>query len=81
MKEHLHHHVFKVISKLAGEQSLQVYAIGGFVRDLFLKRPSKDIDIFYPSVSGSFVFSELWRPGWMSFGKLRAGWANVGGDV
>jgi TonB-linked SusC/RagA family outer membrane protein len=43
--------------------------------------PSDDIDIFYPSVSGSFVFSEVWRPSWISFGKLRAGWANVGGDV
>lgn len=45
MKEHLQHHIFKVISKLAGQQNQQVYAIGGFVRDLFLHRPSKDIDI------------------------------------
>lgn len=45
MKEHLQHHIFKTISQLAGRQNLQVYAIGGFVRDLFLKRPSKDIDI------------------------------------
>ncbi|WP_345213310.1 CCA tRNA nucleotidyltransferase [Mucilaginibacter gynuensis] len=45
MKEHLQHHIFKVISKLAAQQNLQVFAIGGFVRDLFLKRPSKDIDI------------------------------------
>jgi poly(A) polymerase len=45
MKAHLKHHVFTVISKLAGEQNLPVYAIGGFVRDIFLERPSKDIDI------------------------------------
>jgi poly(A) polymerase len=45
MKEHLQHHIFKTISKLAGQQNQQVYAIGGFVRDLFLHRPSKDIDI------------------------------------
>jgi len=45
MKEHLQHRVFSVIAKLAGEHHLQVYAIGGFVRDIFLKRPSKDIDI------------------------------------
>jgi poly(A) polymerase len=45
MKQHLQHPVFKIISKIAGENSLQAYAIGGFVRDIFLKRPSKDIDI------------------------------------
>ncbi len=45
MKQHLKHRVFTVMSKLADERNLQVYAIGGFVRDLFLSRPSKDIDI------------------------------------
>src|SRR6202034_926845 len=45
MKQHLKHPVFSTLSKLAGEQNLQVYAIGGFVRDIFLQRPSKDIDI------------------------------------
>ena len=37
---------------------------------------------YYPSVSGSFIFSNLmgWLP-WMSFGKLRASWAQVGGDT
>lgn len=43
--------------------------------------PSKKVDIFYPSVSGSFVFSELFSRDWLSFGKLRAGWANVGGGL
>jgi TonB-linked SusC/RagA family outer membrane protein len=34
---------------------------------------------FYPSVSGSFVFSELLqKTKWLSFGKLRASWAQVG---
>ncbi len=34
---------------------------------------------FYPSVSGSFVFSELLQDmNWLSFGKLRASWAEVG---
>ena len=45
MLRHLKHPIFSIISKLAAEQNLQVYAIGGFVRDLFLERPSKDIDI------------------------------------
>jgi hypothetical protein len=34
---------------------------------------------FYSSVSGSFVFSELLKNvKWLSFGKLRASWAQVG---
>ena len=45
MKQHLQHPVFKVISALAAERQVQAYAIGGFVRDIFLNRPSKDIDI------------------------------------
>jgi poly(A) polymerase len=45
MKQHLQHPVFSVISKLAAEQNVHVYAIGGYVRDIFLNRPSKDIDV------------------------------------
>ncbi len=34
---------------------------------------------FYPSVSGSFVFSELLKNlSWLSYGKLRGSWAQVG---
>jgi TonB-linked SusC/RagA family outer membrane protein len=36
------------------------------------------IDVFYPSVSGSFVFSQFMSNDWLSFGKLRAGYAVVG---
>jgi TonB-linked SusC/RagA family outer membrane protein len=38
----------------------------------------------YPSVSTSFVFSQALAnslPGWVSFGKLRAAYAEVGGDT
>jgi putative nucleotidyltransferase with HDIG domain len=41
----LKHPVFKVISKYIGEKNLEAYVIGGFVRDLLLENPSKDIDI------------------------------------
>lgn len=34
---------------------------------------------FYPSISGSFIFSELLQSqNWLSYGKLRASWAEVG---
>ncbi len=45
MKQHLRHPLFSLISTIAAEQNAQAYVIGGFVRDLLLNRPSKDIDI------------------------------------
>lgn len=33
---------------------------------------------FYPSVGGSFIFTEFLKSDVFSFGKLRAGWATVG---
>ncbi len=45
MKKHLTLPVFKIIKNLAGKDNLQVYVIGGYVRDLIMKRPSKDVDI------------------------------------
>ena len=48
MKNYAHflkHPVFKVVSQVVTEKNLEAYVIGGFVRDLILERPSKDIDI------------------------------------
>ncbi|HTK20143.1 MAG TPA: HD domain-containing protein [Mucilaginibacter sp.] len=45
MKQHLKHPLFSIVSGIAAEQNVQAYVIGGFVRDLLLNRPSKDIDI------------------------------------
>ncbi len=36
--------MFHCISKTADELGLECYVVGGYVRDLFLERPSKDID-------------------------------------
>ncbi len=41
----LDHSVFRTISDTLEEMSLKGYVIGGYVRDLLLGRPSKDIDI------------------------------------
>ena len=45
MQEYIQDKIFKIISESADEMKLECYVIGGFVRDIFLKRPSKDIDI------------------------------------
>lgn len=45
MKTKLTHPVFKIISQCADEMNIEAYVIGGWVRDLQLNRPCKDIDI------------------------------------
>lgn len=44
-KEHLHlFPVFDTVSKSAAKLNLPVFVVGGYVRDLILNRPNKDID-------------------------------------
>jgi len=45
MYSFLNEDIFKLIKQCADELNVDAYAIGGYVRDIFLKRPSKDIDI------------------------------------
>ncbi len=37
--------IFKRISRIAREQGVEAYVVGGYVRDHFLRRPSTDIDV------------------------------------
>ena len=41
----LDHKIFSIVSETAAELGVRAFVIGGFVRDCFLGRPSKDIDI------------------------------------
>lgn len=44
--------------------------------------PVENRSYFYPSVSGSVVFTEfLPKSDWLSFGRIRASWARVGKDT
>ena len=45
MEKHLTNPVFKTISNCADQLGVEAFVIGGFVRDIFLKRESKDIDV------------------------------------
>lgn len=42
---HLNKDIFKIISQAADELNLECYLIGGYVRDIFLYRPTNDIDV------------------------------------
>ena len=45
LADSLNHPIFKIVGEIADSKDQPAFAIGGFVRDILLKRPSKDIDI------------------------------------
>lgn len=45
LKKHLGHPLFGLLTETADELGVPCYVIGGYVRDIFLQRPSKDIDV------------------------------------
>jgi poly(A) polymerase len=45
LKDKINRSLFKVIAGVAGQMNQEVYVIGGYVRDILLQRPSKDLDI------------------------------------
>jgi TonB-linked SusC/RagA family outer membrane protein len=51
--------------------------------DWFSTLSPENRSILYPSVSGSFVFSQAFDniPSWLTFGKIRAAYAEVGSDT
>jgi len=57
MEKHLQHSIFKVLAAIAKKHGTEAYVIGGYVRDIFLQRPSKDIDIVV--LGNGIEFAEL----------------------
>jgi outer membrane receptor protein involved in Fe transport len=57
-----------------------LFLTGTARKDWFSVLNPKDNSILYPSVGASFVFSDAFQelPAWISFGKVRASWAQVG---
>ena len=43
--KHFNAPIFHIVSETADKSGIESYVIGGYVRDLFLRRPSKDMDI------------------------------------
>ncbi|PZU90173.1 MAG: SusC/RagA family TonB-linked outer membrane protein [Chryseobacterium sp.] len=57
------------------------YLDGTFRADQSSTLPSDNNSYSYPSVTGSFIASELIKTNWLSFWKLRANYAEVGGTA
>lgn len=45
LKDDLKNPVFRRIGEIADSMGREAYVVGGYVRDIFLERPSKDIDL------------------------------------
>ena len=45
LAEILNQEIFHQISEAADHLGLECYVVGGYVRDIFLERPSNDIDV------------------------------------
>lgn len=60
-----------------------IYLTGTARKDWFSTLSKENNGILYPSVSGSYVFSETLKESlpWLNFGKVRAGYAEVGSDA
>lgn len=60
-----------------------LYINGTIRNDWFSTLSEENRSILYPSVSASFVFSDAFgsKPSWLTFGKLRAAYAQVGSDT
>lgn len=78
----------KRVSSLYASASLgykNILFLDGTVRnDWSSTLPVDENSFFYPSLTGSFVFSDLEgvrNLDWLSFGKVRLGWAQVGNDT
>ncbi len=61
-----------------------IYLTGTARNDWFSTLNPETNSILYPSIGGSFVFTELFGladGNFLPFGKIRASWAQVGGDT
>lgn len=57
------------------------YLDGTYRVDQSSTLPKHNLTYQYPSISGSFLFSELVKANWMQLGKIRLNYAEVGNDA
>ncbi len=77
----------KAVNSIFGNVSVgwksMLYLEGSLRNDWSSTLPKGNNSYLYPSVTGSFIFSELIKEDlpWLSFGKIRLGYAQVGNDT
>lgn len=60
LREDIDQPIFRIVGEAADKLGLRTYIIGGYVRDIFLKRPSSDVD-FVCVGSGKLLAEEVAR--------------------
>ena len=76
----------RMVNSLYGSAEISykgfLYLNGTIRNDWFSTLSPDQRSILYPSVTGSWVWSQTFEsmPDWMTFGKLRLGWSKVGSD-
>lgn len=76
-----HKRVNSVFGSVSAGYNDLLYLDVGLRNDWSSTLPEDNNSYFYPSVTGSFIFSQVISQDWLSFGKLRAGWSQVGNDT
>ncbi len=75
----------KTVNSVYGKASVGwrdlLYVEGTLRNDWSSALPEESNSYLYPSLSTSFIFTELVKLPWLSFGKLRASYASVGSDL
>ncbi len=74
--------VFAVNAAWKNQLFMDVTGRNDWSSALVYSNATGNFSYFYPSVSGSWIFTESFNlPKWFTFGKLRASWAQVGNDT
>lgn len=55
--------MFRLLSRTADDMGLEAYIVGGYVRDMLLERPSKDIDVVVVGNADFFAAAHRGGPG------------------
>ncbi|PPL02923.1 SusC/RagA family TonB-linked outer membrane protein [Parapedobacter indicus] len=79
-----HKRVYSLFGSFSAGWNDMLYIDGTLRNDWSSTLPISDNSFLYPSVTGSFVFSELpslRNSNILTFGKIRVGWAQVGNDT
>ena len=80
--KHMMSAIFALNAGWKNQLFLDVTGRNDWSSSLVYTNATGNFSYFYPSVSGSWLLSETFQmPSWISFGKIRASWAQVGNDT
>jgi TonB-linked SusC/RagA family outer membrane protein len=75
----------KLVNSVYGKATIgwkdMIYVEGTLRNDWSSALPTTANSYLYPSLSASFIFTELLKTSWLTYGKLRGSFASVGSDL